>query len=182
MLASTGKSVAGNTIATTSSRRSVKWCFTLNNYNEDDIGKLTSYFSDAKYVFQEETGEEEKTPHLQGCVKFKNGKRFTTLVKLNKKIHWEPCKSWKDSVIYCSKEDTRSGNMYTNIPTLEKIEDPFDGKSPYPWQKDVLELIKEKPDKRSINWYYDETGCTGKTSLAKKIVMDRKDAVDVAGS
>jgi len=62
-----------------------RWCFTLNNYNDDDITKLRSAFSDAEQtryaVFGYEIAPHTNTPHLQGFVYFKKEQVFTTWLK-----------------------------------------------------------------------------------------------------
>jgi hypothetical protein len=51
----------------------------------------------------------------------------------------------------------------------------------YGWQLPVIEMIKEKPDMRSIIWVYSEAGARGKSSLAKYLCMKHK-AVIVSGA
>ncbi len=48
------------------------WCFTFNNYSEDDILLLESKFKEIcdKYIFEREIGE-CGTPHLQGFISLK---------------------------------------------------------------------------------------------------------------
>ncbi len=99
------------------------WCFTLNNYSEEDIVSLShNKWEDleiSKYAFQEEIGREKKTPHLQGTVQFKWQISFTTLKEFHNKISWRKCKNLRASIKYCTKEDTRKAGTspYTyNIP------------------------------------------------------------------
>ena len=49
---------------------SLNWCFTVNNYNSEDIQMFLKSDSSIvpKFVFQEETGE-SGTPHLQGYLR-----------------------------------------------------------------------------------------------------------------
>lgn len=169
----TNISAVGNTNSTAESsikddKRYRMMCFTLNNYTQDDITSLTSYFKGLKdllYVFQEETGE-NGTPHLQGCFKSKHQIKFSVLKNINEKIHWEQCRSWNHSVDYCSKEDTRTGKIYTNMSIKATIEDPLNGVTLHKWQAATINLMDKKPDRRSIHWFYDKVGCKGKTSLA----------------
>jgi len=44
------------------------WCFTLNNYTEDEAGAAMSWAEEeaAYAVFGWELGEEDYTPHIQG--------------------------------------------------------------------------------------------------------------------
>lgn len=95
-----------------SSHRSRCWCFTLNNQMEAEIQKILN--SEHGYVMQEETGK-QGTNHLQGVMKFKNPVRFSTVKKFLLRAHWEPCKKWIASVQYCSKVETRSGRMWSNV-------------------------------------------------------------------
>ena len=83
----------------------INWCFTYNNYEKNDIYKITERLNEISklYVFQEEIGE-NGIPHLQGVVSLKKRMRCSEF-KLPKEIHWEECKSLEDSIQYCQKED-----------------------------------------------------------------------------
>jgi NAD-dependent dihydropyrimidine dehydrogenase PreA subunit len=159
--------------------------FTYNNYTEDEKNDILKWLKDRKdmsFVFQEETGE-NGTQHLQGVFKSKSPILFNTLKKLFPKVHWEGTKSWQKAIEYCSKDETRTGLIYhsDDIKIKEPIENPLDGLKLYKWQKDILELIKTKADKRTINWYWENEGNIGKTSLAKYIYMKNMDTTIVAG-
>ncbi len=101
-----------------SRNRARSWCFTLNNYLEEDIVTLShpkwNNMRAKKICFQEEIGEESKIPHLQGVVQFEESVSFTTLKSFHPKIHWEKCKSLPASIKYCSKVNTRNGKLYTH--------------------------------------------------------------------
>jgi len=86
--------------------RALRWCYTLNNYEEEEYVYLSTLFSKEKFhVVGKEVGE-QGTPHLQGYVEFKNQKDLTALKKINPKIHWEKAKANRASnVAYCTKED-----------------------------------------------------------------------------
>ena len=97
--------------------RSRNWTFTLNNYTEEDIKSICKI--DAKYVFQEEKGE-NGTPHLQGILMFKNPKTFNGIKKLIPKAHIEKARSKIASIKYCTKVETRNGELYSNCEEAEK--------------------------------------------------------------
>lgn len=164
----------------TSTPRSRTWFFTFNNYDVSDISNVTSYLEAQckEYVFQEETGK-EGTKHLQGCMRFNNQKRFTEIHNLFPKMHLETCKNWKSAVTYCSKQETCTGERYTNMNLPKPLKDPI--KTPYPWQNEILELIKQEPDDRTINWYWEPDGAAGKTSLAKHICINNQNAIFLTG-
>lgn len=112
------KTPLGNTISKPKAPRSRSWCFTLNNYSENQITQLHTLFSnnEIEFIFQEEIGE-KKTPHLQGTFKMKFGKTFSAVKKMIgiNEIHLEKCRSWEQSIKYCSKQESRNGEIYTNI-------------------------------------------------------------------
>ena len=144
-------------VGNTKNIRVKNYCFTWNNYEKDDIKRLLEYFGmmgSQKYVFQEEKGE-NKTKHLQGYVGFNRAVRFDTLKKFNEKIHWERCRNVKQSIEYCMKVDTRVGEVYTK--GIEKprraVIDPLGDKKLKDWQKEVIEIIKQKADDRSVYWF-----------------------------
>lgn len=67
------------------------WCFTLNNYTEDEVEALTTWgVKNTSYlIFGKEIGEEKATPHLQGYLEFTNAHRGSALKKLlNGRLHW----------------------------------------------------------------------------------------------
>ncbi len=103
-------------------KRNRNWCFTLNNYKENDITQLhveKENVSCKQFCFQEEKGE-NNIPHLQGVISYKEGKTFNVMKKLLPKAHWEICRNLKASLSYCSKERTRVGNIYTYHYTVVK--------------------------------------------------------------
>lgn len=79
-------------------------CFTLHDYTEEDEKTLQSL--DCNYiVFGREICPDTGRPHLQGYVEFKGSKRFTTLKKINERIHWENRKGTaKQASDYCKKD------------------------------------------------------------------------------
>ncbi len=161
------------------------WCFTWNNYNSvqnKSVAQCLGVFTrlSCEYVFQEERGE-KGTPHLQGYIGFKNARSISFQELLPKAIHWEKCRSRSDSIAYCSKEDTRVGQIFTNIPSLIKVADPLKGKVLYDYQEEILALIKGDSDDRTINWYWESTGNVGKTALCKHICLHNKNAIYVSG-
>lgn len=101
------------TLGNTKESRSRNWAFTLNNYTELEIDAITR-FSKCKYLFQEETGE-SGTPHLQGTLQFKDAKTLSKLKKLLPRAHLEICQDLKASLRYCCKEDSRTGEIYSNF-------------------------------------------------------------------
>ena len=94
-----------------------RWCFTLNNWNMDELDVLMDVFKNDIYYIGKEEGD-EGTEHLQGCVKLKKQKRLSTLKKINRRIHWEGCKgTWDQNVTYCTKDN----NYETNDVLLDII-------------------------------------------------------------
>lgn len=152
---------------------SKNWFFTWNNYPDTFDTILCQEFSNSKkYAFQEEIGQ-NGTKHIQGCVSFENARHFESLQKINKSIHWEKTKSIDDAIKYCTKKETRNGKQFTKgIP--KPIQDPLEGKTLFPWQQKILEELKNDPDPRKINWYWEEKGNTGKTTFCKHLVITKK--------
>ncbi len=164
----------GNTIQ---SSAKLRWAFTLNNYHEEDVDYLCIVFNNmkARFVFGEEGGGEEKTPHLQGQVTFKKRKRLSALRKIDPRIHWEATRNECASIDYCQKE---GGKVHTNI-RLENA----DARLRIvwkPWQEAILKLVQTVPDSRTVHWYWEPTGNVGKSFLTKYLVQ-RFNALVVSG-
>lgn len=80
-----------------------KWCFTLNNWTEEEFENLLK--TDSDYIIIGKEVGEQLTPHLQGFLYFKNKKTLKQCKAINGRAHWEIAKGSVDqNVTYCSKE------------------------------------------------------------------------------
>jgi len=86
------------------------WCFTLNNYTEDEYETIRALYHDRKYkisyiVVGREKGD-EGTPHLQGFIAFAVRKKFATVKAIvGDRAHLEPMRSIPaKAAAYCKKE------------------------------------------------------------------------------
>lgn len=141
---------------------SKSWCFTHNNYTENELAQVVTDFEQAgcKYVIGKEVGE-NGTPHLQGFVEHATKFRPMEKFKWEFNPHWEKCKGTAaQNVEYCTKD----GDYKTNIKMKRKL--TFPPMDRY-WQKDILSIIKLEPDDRTIYWYWSESGNIGKTTFCK---------------
>jgi hypothetical protein len=93
-------------------RQAKNWCFTLNNYTEDEKNSLIALGSELQFdlrylIFGEEKGDKEETPHLQGYISFEKRKSFGVVKTLvSGRAHLEPAKgSPSQNKDYCSKGD-----------------------------------------------------------------------------
>lgn len=91
-----------------SKQRSRGWCFTLNNYTDDEVNKLSCTGSDpsvAYLCYGKEVGD-SRTPHLQGFLYAKTLKSFKQIkVLLSERAHVEPQRGTTDQAIdYCFKD------------------------------------------------------------------------------
>lgn len=79
-------------------------CFTVNNYDDDDVERVKNVECLAICVAKE-TGD-SGTPHLQGCVYFKNRRSLAGYKKaISDKVHIETMRgTWNEASEYCRKE------------------------------------------------------------------------------
>lgn len=143
----------------------IYWSLTWNNYPMETMEIIFPILRSECdwFIIQEELGE-SKTPHLQGCLKLKKKKRLTELKKIHGCIHWEVTQKIHASAYYCSNAEKRHGKIWTHhfdIPDI--IENNFE---PYGWQLEIVDLIKEKPHPRMINWFWSYCGGVGKSEMA----------------
>lgn len=76
------------------------WCYTINNYTDDEIDKL-KVLTVKMHRCAKEVGE-NGTPHLQGAITFERTYRMAALKKLFPRAHWKPGKTC-DPENYCIK-------------------------------------------------------------------------------
>jgi len=125
----------------------------------------------SRYVFQEEIGE-NGTPHLQGFLHYAQPVALSTIKAWNPRLHLEAARSVVNSVGYCSDPAKRHGQVWTHgysIPTVPK-DYILDEADLYQWQRELLAELKEQPDDRTILWYTDMDGGSGKTAMARYLL------------
>lgn len=150
-----------------------RWCFVLNHWKEEEFNAISSIVPEYCNfcIIGSEIGE-LGTPHLQGYLEFKTKKRPKSVFD-NIRIHWEKAKGNKQQNIeYCSKEEVKY-----EYPEKYKVEiEEF-----YNWQTICLDILKYKPDERSIYWFYEHEGCKGKTTLQKYIYTHYQKCIVLSG-
>lgn len=183
-MAPTGSKKEGNTNPPSSpSKRgnsAKNWFFTWNNYPSDWKVKMAPIFDRCDIgAVQEETGE-NGTKHLQGVISLVKKDRWSSFGIPT--AHWETCKDLDAALLYCTKEETRSGEQlikgYKKKRPLKLLkEEQF-----YPWQKSVVDMLRSDTDPGSkIYWFWEPTGQVGKTSIAKWLCY-HMDAVPLDGA
>lgn len=85
-----------------------EWCFTVNNYTEDDIKQLQElpykYLIIAREHECKECATDAETPHLQGYLEMRNQVRLSTLHDRVPRAHWEVRRATAESAVaYCKK-------------------------------------------------------------------------------
>ena len=158
------------------------WMITCNNWTQETHETLCN-LAGCKYLFQHEVGK-EGTPHIQGVLMFKNARTWKQLRDKIGEYWFKPAENIHACKNYCSKVKTRVGDGYfTNIPEYQKkqIKDPMEGKTPFWWQQEILDICAKEPDDRTIHWFWEPDGCKGKTTIAKHICINRDDAYLVGG-
>lgn len=151
---------------TTKLWRARNWSIVLNNYTEKEIAHFAQ-LSGCKAKIAKEVGE-SGTPHLQCYFEFPNPKGMSAIKKIlgSDKVHCEPAyKCRAANLRYCTKgevirDDFPETFKYkgADLPTSDDL---------YEWQKEICSLIKEQADDRSIYWFYEPTGNSGKSKFGK---------------
>lgn len=165
----------GNTNSSISQHR--RWCFTLNNPSVDTDDTLDTLLRSEcrRFVFALEVGE-SGTPHYQGYMEFKNARTFNGVKALIPGAHIEVAKgNAQKNYTYCTKSVVR-GPWKFGYKAGPK--DPIE--TPRPFQQKIIRLYNEEPDNRTIHWYWDAAGGTGKTALAKHLCL-KGDTLYVSG-
>lgn len=167
-------------------KRIRSWCFTFNNYTEEQVQELNSTLTQItqQFGYGREVAPTTGTPHLQGWIHLKEGKTFTALKKLfDTSISWRPMKGTiKQNISYCSKS-----NDYLEWPPKLDIKskiltDKYQNIIWKDWQQKIIEICKDPADSRTIHWVYDPVGNQGKSFLTKYILCKHPNALLVGGA
>lgn len=151
------------------------WCFTLNNYTEDEWRQCIEVFESRNYDYI--IGKEEcpttGTKHLQGYFRTKKSAiRFSTAKNINKRMHLESARGTiEENYKYCSKDNNYTTNITMKKTNREKVMEKYNGVIWKDWQQEIIDIVESEPDDRTIHWYWEEQGNVGKTFLIKYLVL-----------
>nr|WAE43251.1 MAG: replication associated protein [Cressdnaviricota sp.] len=164
----------GNTI--TKSLRARGWCFTLNNYTDEEYEQLKTHGHTKciKWIIGKEVAPTTGTKHLQGYFYHKNSRTLQCMKKINNRLHLERSKgSPEENLTYCSKagEAEHEGFIKLKDTIKKKLLARYESVIWKPWQQELLKTIESKPDTRTINWIYDPIGNSGKSFLTKYLAL-----------
>jgi hypothetical protein len=162
--------------------------FTLNNPTEEDYVFLNGIGNSegvSQLIYQLEEGEKRLTPHLQGFIYFNTTRHLSAVIQLLRRCHIEVAKRIFALKQYCMKEKTRIGPNFhfKNGKTVDSSLKLSIGKfvlkkeDLYPWQAKVEEIFLSEPDNRSIYYFYEVEGNTGKSSLISYLYHHYEDCV-----
>lgn len=170
---------------------SKSWCFTLNNYTDEDEC-IIKEFEYNYLVYGREIAPTTKTPHLQGFVTFKKSMRLSGLKTLHEKIHWIVAKGSKEqNRVYCCKE----GQFFESQPSKQGERTDLTLLADSIKTKGLKKAIEENPGsfiryhsgmtkfaeslhddtprnfKPEVYWIYGKSGC-GKTKYVSEKEKD----------
>lgn len=154
--------------------RSRCWIFTLNNPrnyypSEEHFFIVLDVFN--RWKFSYEIGE-SGTPHYQGIIWHENLLEEKYIRSIEPSAHWERCRNFRGSINYVEKIETHiAGPWSKGINIIKPIKCIT---NLYPWQQYIIDLINKEPDDRTIHWFWEPNGNTGKTALCKYICINYK--------
>ena len=167
------------------------YSFTWNNPSEESysyLKKLGNSDGISELIYQLEIGEKRHTPHLQGYIHFTNSRHLSAVIKLLKGCHIEEARNIFALKNYCKKVKSRlqpyfhflNGKSVKNVSeiiSLDKGKYIINRENLYPWQAKVLEIFLSEPDNRSIYYFYEVEGNTGKSSLISHLYHHYEDYI-----
>lgn len=169
--------IEGNTKA---SIRSRGWCFTVNNYTEEEYDELKTQLTQQAHRFIMGLEHlEVGTPHIQGYAWFKSARTLKQMKIINGRAHFEKAKGKpSQNYEYCSKEGkiVEQGFDYLhkvdpNIERRDKAMKRYEGVVWKDWQAKLLTDVSDAPNDRTVIWVVDRVGGQGKSFLAKYIYL-----------
>lgn len=206
---------------------SKRWCFTINNYTDEDIERCDNV--ECKYiVYGKEVGE-NGTPHLQGFVIFRTNKRLNAVkALLSDRGHYDTARGTSSQAAdYCKKDGdfVERGNCpagrgtrtdleeltqwiddfivehgrppsrrdiaanqpiafikYRNIEELANLRAPtpvLRQGEPRPWQRALADELLQPADDRSVVFYVDREGGTGKSWFQQWFFSSHPDSCQI---
>lgn len=165
-IASEGNTCSDTSEAKPSREKQIKfWCGTHIIRNDAFDGNFKGFIEKQKqFIFGLEACPTTDRKHWQFYFETSNksGIRFSKLHKDHPYTHFESCKGDKiQNFTYCSK----SNEYTTNIIDIYMPEITHD--MLHAWEKDIINIITNKADNRTIHWYWEPVGNIGKSTFSK---------------
>lgn len=122
-----------------------------------------------KFVFQKEQGE-NGYQHYQIACSFHEKMRIAQVKQVFAGLqpHIEKMKHVISAWQYAQKHETRMEGPWDKNRRPIKIIAQL-----RTWQANLRNLLEEEPNERTVNWYYDLVGGTGKTTFCKYLVATK---------
>lgn len=176
------KKPGGNTKTPGPIYQQYRWVVTIP-MEEISASQLSQLFRGfcKEFCFSGEKGEKTGYEHWQCCISLKNKEYFDTVKNVIgfSSAHIEKCEHWFKAKNYCKKVETHICGPYDEKSVF--LRDTFEGLTPYPFQTEIITLLKGEPAARTIHWYWEPDGNMGKTTLAKHLVMNYQGVLFVSG-
>lgn len=157
-----------------------KFIFTTNNYTTEQYSHILCWLKTQKvFVVGKEVGA-SGTPHLQGYVETKSPMSYEAIGKHIDKSFIEKKKGTDlQAILYCMKD----GNFETNSKyrPKPKLIDPMEGKTLYPYQQQIKDIISRGGNDRIINWFWEPNGNVGKSSFCKHLCIHNDKIIILGG-
>lgn len=126
------------------------WCFTINNYTDDDLAMVKAL----KYVYllyAFEVGEENQVPHIQGYVYFKDEVAMSALSKKLKRAHLEIANgNASDNRIYIVGPYEKNGKVKPYNPDHFEFGEMPVGQGKRSDLDSMRESLRENPSMRIV--------------------------------
>lgn len=175
--------------------RSRAWCFTINNYTQDQIEQLKSLTTKSKgapryLIFGKEIAPTTGTPHLQGYIYRDSQYKWSQLMRVTNFSWLKPAKGTAiDNEKYCTKDadffefgDMPTQGERTDVTTVtEMVRNGSTMRDIIPHATSLQTVrmaeiaLKYFEPKRNWNtvivWLYGKSGC-GKTRMAASLTDD----------
>lgn len=150
------------------------FCFTLNNYTDEDIARIKNLGNYRYVVYGKEVGE-SGTPHLQGFIYYYSNRSLRALIRDIPRAHFELKRgTFTQAIEYCKKD----GDF------VEVGSKPFDQHEKGDKSKEKWSAIMEKAKVGDEKWlleqypdvYFKHLGCFRSHRVFDLTTMDYSDA------
>lgn len=150
--------------------RGRKWFITKHDYTITHIDCIKEIKAE-KWAYCKEECPTTKRKHLHIFLKLKNAVTIRKLKKIFGDSKIEKCKGNDDqNLLYIMKD----GNYESSFKKEEPEWEVDIIKELREWQEDLMEKLKNRPNDRTVMWYYDTLGGKGKTAITKVLLKTRK--------